>query len=331
MTMRELACLYAMLANRGVWRPLRFLKDEAVAEPLQLLSPEAAFVALSMLEDSNPDYFVRSHGGAILPLRIKTGTSNGFRDAWAAGMFGPYVLVVWAGHFDNTANPLLIGGQVAAPLFTSIARELAASRPMSDDAGIPARNVHVERISVCAATGDLDTSLCGETVETWFIPGVSPLRPSGVFRTILVDTSTGLRACSSSSGSVETQVWEFWPTDLARMFLSAGVVKPPPPSFGPECREEWEPFGMPPAIIRPKAGLVYYIGSARGTGNTVALIANADADASSLHWFADERYLGVSTPGEPLLWSAFPGNITLRVVDDVGRSAQRRIHIRAVE
>ena len=331
MTMRELAGLYAMLPNKGVWRPLRFLQNETPPAPLQLLSPEASFVTLSMLEDTNPDHLVRSHGGAVIPLRIKTGTSNGFRDAWAAGVFGPYVLVTWAGHFNNTANPLLIGGRVAAPLFAAIARELAAVEAMTDELAHPARNVQVERVSVCAATGDLDTSLCEETAVAWFIPGVSPLRSSGVFRNILVDPVTGFRACASSSGPVETRVWEFWPTDMARMFLRAGVVKPPPPPFAPECHEEEGTSGMPPVILQPKAGLVYYTDSRRDTGNTIALIANADADVRNVHWFADGRYLGIATPGNPLLWQASTGNITLRVVDDAGRSAQQRIQVRLAE
>jgi len=331
MTMRELASLYAMLTNKGVWRPLRLLQDEAASAPLQLLSPEAAFVTLAMLEDGNPDHLVRSRGGAVVPLRLKTGTSNGFRDAWAAGVFGPYVLIVWAGHFDNTANPLLVGGRVAAPLFTSIAGELAVAEPMSDAAGHPARNARVERVRACAATGDLDTSLCGETVETWFIPGVSPIRSSGVFRTILVDPLTGLRACSADPGRAETRVWEFWPADLARMFLAAGVVKPPPPPFAPECRPEREFAGAPPVIIQPKAGLVYHTGAGRGAGAALALLAEADADAAALHWFADERHLGRTAPGETLLWRAAPGSTTLRVVDDAGRSAQRRILVRAAQ
>jgi penicillin-binding protein 1C len=146
-----------------------------------------------------------------------------------------------------------------------------------------------------------------------------------------VDPSTGLRACSSSSGRAETRVWEFWPTDLARMFLKAGVVKAPPPPFAPECRKDGEASGTPPVIVQPKAGLVYHTGTSRGIGNTVALMANADADVASLHWFADERYLGISTPGEPLLWNASSGAVTLRVVDDAGRSAQRRVHVRVVE
>ena len=331
MTMRELAGLYAMLPNKGILRPLRYLYDEEPSAPRRMLSSEAAFVTLSMLEDGNPDHLVRSHGESAIPLRIKTGTSNGFRDAWAAGVFGPYVLVTWVGHFDNTANPLLVGGQVASPLFTAIARELAASEPLSDDLGSPARDVRVERIAVCAATGDLDTALCGEAVATWFIPGVSPLRSSGVFRTILVDAETGLRACAASSGRVETRVWEFWPTDLAQMFLRAGVVKPPPPPFGPECMGSEEASGVPPVIIQPKAGLVYHTDFKPGLGNAIPLIANADADVRVLHWFADERYIGIATPGSPLLWQASPGSVILRVVDDAGRSAQRRVVVRVAE
>ena len=88
---------------------------------------------------------------------------------------------------------------------------------------------------------------------------------------------------------------------------------------------------MPPVIIQPKAGVVYHTGSARGVGKTVALLANADADATSLHWFADERYLGVAVPGRPFLWNAAPGYTTLRVVDGAGRAAQRRIQVRAAE
>ena len=330
-TMRELASLYAMLANKGVWRPARLLLDEDPPAALQLLSPEAAFVTLAMLEDSNPDHLVRSHGESLLPLRIKTGTSNGFRDAWAAGVFGPYVLVTWVGHFNNAANPLLVGGRVASPLFTAMARELAAAEPMTDDIGIPARNVQVERVSVCAATGDLDTSLCGETVTTWFIPGVSPLRSSGVFRTIRVDVETGLRACLSSTGPVETRVWEFWPTDLAQMFLRAGVVKPPPPPFEPKCQAQEGVAGKPPSIVQPKAGLVYHTKAESGADNTVALMANTDADVCRLHWFANDRYLGISEPGKPLLWQASPGSVALRVVDDAGRSAQRRITVRVAQ
>ena len=253
-TMRELGGLYTMLANRGVWRQPRLFAGETAAPAVPLLSPEAAIVALRMLEDDV--LFVRSFSGPV-PLRFKTGTSNGFRDAWTAGVAGPYVLVVWVGNFDNSSNPLLVGGEVAAPLFTDIAQALASSdRSFADLVPRQQEGLNIIREKVCTATGDLDTSLCEDTTETWYIPGRSPTRSSGVFRTILIDRETGLRACEAVPGRTEEVVWEFWPSDLRKQFLQAGVVKPPPPPFGPGCGQE-RVSGMPPRMISPKDGVIY--------------------------------------------------------------------------
>ena len=71
---------------------------------------------------------LRTKGQGRLPALFKTGTSNGYRDAWTAGIFGPYVLVVWVGNFDNSSHPLLIGATAAKPLFLEIARGLAQRR-----------------------------------------------------------------------------------------------------------------------------------------------------------------------------------------------------------
>jgi penicillin-binding protein 1C len=329
-SMRELAALYSMLANKGVWRPLRFLADEPPeATALPLLSPETAFVTLSMLETPDQDRLVRSQGGAALPVRLKTGTSNGFRDAWAVGQFGPYVLVVWVGNFNNAANPLLVGGMVAAPLFMDMARALAAAEPMRDPFREPTPDLSVERLRVCTATGDLDTSLCAETTQTWFIPGVSPLAPSGVFRSILVDKATGLRACMPQEGRTEARVWEFWPSDLARMFALAGTPKPPPPPFEAQCRPDRGSSGLPPAIIQPKAGLTYRADPTRGAQGPLVFMAHAEAGVGALYWFVNDRYLGSTAPGEPLLWQAVPGDAVVRVVDDAGRAAHRSIRVRS--
>ena len=113
-TERKLAELYAMLANDGVLRPLIFQLTEA--EPVKgksLLSPEASFITLDMLADK-PRAYTRAHNRIVY---WKTGTSNGFHDAWTAGVFGHYALVVWIGNFNGGNNPALIGVRVAAPLF----------------------------------------------------------------------------------------------------------------------------------------------------------------------------------------------------------------------
>ena len=67
-----------------------------------------------------------------LPIYWKTGTSNGFRDAWTVGVFGPYVMAVWLGHFDGHANPSLVGAEAAVPLFFDLVQNISARERLSD-------------------------------------------------------------------------------------------------------------------------------------------------------------------------------------------------------
>ena len=328
-SMRELAALYAMLANQGLWQPVRLRRDLPAAAPVRLLSPESAYVTLRMLE--REDAVLRTPDGPV-PLRCKTGTSNGFRDAWTAGVVGGYVLVVWVGNFDNRPNPYLIGGEVALPLFAEVARGLAALRPLHDVTAERRAGLNVVELPVCAATGDVDTSRCAETEETLFIPGVSPVRDSGILRPLLIDKATGLRACEPREGETELRYWEFWPSDVRKVFAQAGIHKPLPPDWLPQCRPATEertapPPGTPPRILLPKKGVTYYR-TLSGTSRSIPLVAAAEPDVRRIHWFAGPVYLGSAAPGEPFLWEPdSAGRREILAVDDQGRSARQLCRI----
>ncbi|MCR5813720.1 MAG: penicillin-binding protein 1C [Desulfovibrio sp.] len=320
-TMRELASLYAMLANRGVWKPLLF-EGKEVGQGVSLLTPEAAYVTLSMLEDKTGGHNLSTQGGGTVSVRWKTGTSNGFRDAWTCGVIGPYVLVVWFGNCDNRANPLLVGGRIAQPFFFELAQALAWSEPLHDYLAKPWPGLGIEKIPVCRSTGDLDISLCTDQVETWFIPGVSPVKSSGILRRISV-TAEGYQACVPEEG--QETVWEFWPSDLALMFQRAGVHKVPPPPFEPKCARE-EP-GLPPRITSPKLGLTYY--ASLGTGGVASLVLSAQADAGVEHlrWFVNGQYRGETAPGGILSVQLAPGIYHLLVCDEKNRTSVRTLKI----
>ena len=132
------------------------------------------------------------------PVAWKTGTSWGFRDAWAAGIVGPYVLVVWIGNFRGQGNPAFVGVDAAAPLFFRIADALNLARP--DEAlAPPVPPPGVTRVAVCVDSGDLPNAECPRTVETWYIPGKSPIRVSQLHRTVgdrPADRTRGLPAVS---------------------------------------------------------------------------------------------------------------------------------------
>ena len=298
-----------------------------------LLTPEAALLTLDMLRD-NPS-LQRTHYIGLntpkLPVYWKTGTSNGYRDAWAAGVFGPYVLVVWVGNFDGKPNPAFTGAKAAGELFLDTAGAVDASESLRDTAFAHMDRLNLARVPVCADTGDIDTSLCPETTTTWFIPGVSPIVDSGIYRSILVDTETGLRACVEKPGRTRRVPWAFWPSDMQKVFREAGVSKKPPPPFGPECRQEYrndEPAaGPPPRIRTPKEGLVYYRSISKPESGRIALEARVDADVETLFWFYNTTFIGSVPSGSPLLWTPPGGTGTLRVLDDHGRASSRAVKV----
>lgn len=333
-TMRELASLYAMLANRGELRPMLLFEAERAqaGKARRLLSPEASALTLDMLRAMPVMQRTRTQAMVMrAPMYWKTGTSNGYRDAWTAGVFGPYVLVVWVGNFDNKPNLAFIGIKAAAPLFWDMADAIYTMERVDDLPMQGLEKLNLKRVKVCDATGDIDTRLCPDTAETWFIPGVSPIADSGVYREILIDKATGLRACVEAPGLTERVVWEFWPTDMQRVFRRAGITKPGPPPFLPECGVDANPGGLPPEIISPKSGVIYHRSISRPEGTVITLRASGDADATFFFWFSGHEFIGRSAPGEEIVWTPPGGAVTVRVVDNFGRSASRAITVELTE
>jgi penicillin-binding protein 1C len=73
-----------------------------------------------------------AHLGQDIPeVAYKTGTSYGFRDSWAAGISGDYVIVVWVGRPDGGPRPGITGREAAAPLLFRIADDLPTNRRLA--------------------------------------------------------------------------------------------------------------------------------------------------------------------------------------------------------
>lgn len=346
-TMEELAALYAMLANRGVLRPLRFRAGDPTTSGVRLLSEESSFMTTEMLKD-NPrpgDAESNSLRFTIEPYRAawKTGTSYGFRDAWTAGTIGPYVLVVWIGNFSGEGNPAFVGVGAAAPLFFAIGDALFARlRDLSE----PPRPLpsNVARVPVCAVSGQIPSKFCPQKKNTWFIPGRSPIEVCQIHRPVLIDELTGKQICSASATGKNGQargrmeVYEFWPSDLLRLFQQAGLPRrTPPPAVGPGCDLTAQSSqGQPPTITSPLRGVVYTLteGSGRQDNDgdrrdSIALSAITDADASEVFWFVGGALVGRSKTGQPYLWKLplTPGKYVIRAVDDHGRSDTRELQV----
>ncbi len=333
LSMEELAGLYAMLANDGLLKPLRYQRSDPGATGIRLLSPQSAFLVRDMLSaNPRPDRMSAGLRNPHWRTAWKTGTSWGFRDAWSVGLVGDYVLAVWIGNFDGRPNPAFVGLKAAAPLFFRISDALEltlAGEPPSPEQVPPG----LSQVEVCAASGDLPNRWCPQTATTWFIPGKSPIRVSTLHRPVMVDRSTGKAACAPyDPASTQQEVFEFWQSDMQRLFREAGLPRRLPPEPSADCGPAGDALiaGDPPRLTSPLANVSYTLRLSRPE-ETIDLQATVGADADVLYWFAGSRYLGRNRGDGALPWRPeSSGQYELTVVDNLGRNASRTLKVEFV-
>jgi penicillin-binding protein 1C len=126
-TLSDLTMLYAGLARGGETVALTERADATAPAPKRLLDPVAAwYIGNILLGAPPPENAVRGR------IAFKTGTSYGYRDAWAVGFDGRMTIGVWVGRPDGAPVPGLIGRVSAAPiLFDAFARSGHAIVPLA--------------------------------------------------------------------------------------------------------------------------------------------------------------------------------------------------------
>ena len=132
-TLEELVGAYSSLARKGLAGTPRFTPN-APRQEQRMMSEGAAFIVRDILESGGPVQRALDGGKGIA---WKTGTSFGFRDAWAIGVNDRYTIGIWVGRPDGTPNPGFFGANVAAPLLVDVFTTLpggskATSHPKPD-------------------------------------------------------------------------------------------------------------------------------------------------------------------------------------------------------
>lgn len=184
-TLTGLAQAYTAFAKQGesVAARLRLDRSERPRRT-RILEAAAAWQVGGILSGIAPPA-----GAAQLGLAYKTGTSYGYRDAWAVGFDGAHVLAVWAGRPDNAAVPGMSGAEAAAPLlFNGWARAglgLAALPPKP-------------RAAVLLAHGELPQSLRRFTSRA---PGETRDAPEPA--PVIVYPPSGARVDLAGTGAVQ--------------------------------------------------------------------------------------------------------------------------------
>lgn len=176
----EITAAYGGLANAGVMvHPVALTKlvresGETVWSPTldrhQAVSAQGAYLATSLLKgvlDRGTGAKARAWG-LRGPAAGKTGTTDGYRDAWFVGYTPELVIGVWVG-FDDERAIRLTGSQAALPIWVEVARRLipADSPDFLVPSGIVSRTIDPR-------TGQLATAQCPEQVTEVFLEGTEP-------------------------------------------------------------------------------------------------------------------------------------------------------------
>ena len=329
-SMFELADIYATMANLGLRRDIRTNINAPTNKEneTQILSPEAFFITLDMLaHQSTPTKNIPFAKKQTMPIRHywKTGTSSSFRDAWTAGIFSDFVLIVWVGNFDGTPNNAFSGALAAAPIYFALAD---ATQKYYAAHNVPIKNnnflrddMNISTVEMCDGVGGLAGKHCPKSVMAYFIPGKSPITTSSIYRAVPVDNKTGLRACNHNPKTTHMEIFEFWDSEYLDMFARAGITRNTPPPFMPGCDlDSVTSTRAAPVILSPIDGTRTVILSDDNT-QQIAFRAISDMTDAKIFWFLNDEMIGTTMSGETLVYDTPIGDYTVRIMDEMGMAA----------
>ncbi|MCU0696952.1 MAG: penicillin-binding protein 1C [Myxococcaceae bacterium] len=330
-TARELAQLYTALANRGVTTPLRFWEEPAPTPGARLVSEDAALLTAHMLADPEARRPAFPPGGSLDfdgAVAVKTGTSQGFRDAWAAAFSDRLLVVGWVGNHDWRRMNGVSGATGAAPAVHAIVDvvgpEVRPWQPAPLAMPLPHGALSVD---VCALSGRLPGPRCPHLKTEHFVRGTEPAMPCPFHAEVPIDSRTGLLAGPSCPKEVVVtkpmlklpEVYAPW-ARKQRLAIAPTAESPLCPTSDPLVRT---------VRIRepaPAARFLFDPDTPRELA-TLRLSAAVQPATEEVVWLVDGTPVArVGYPHEAR-WSLTPGTHVIRAVLAGGREASAPVRI----
>ncbi|HOE11187.1 MAG TPA: penicillin-binding protein 1C [bacterium] len=270
--LEEAIAAYCTIANLGVYRPLRTIRDSSRDGERRIYSAGICLMLYQMLEQPLPSELDRDMNAVHSPSRVcwKTGTSWGLRDAWAFVWNTHYVVGVWVGNNDARSSELLVGARAALPPAGKIFRSL----PLKTTSEWPETGGELHEVLVCAASGLPASQWCKNT-RTVYLPRTQYLH----------------RTCKMHqpmSGKEGVKIVERRPASPSQWDLAAVQIPVRLHSCVPVYARQ-----IDLEILEPSDGAEYVL-TGEPDGDRIRL--RASVENSPLHWYLDDQYIGDTGP-----------------------------------
>jgi len=194
-TLESLMQAYGVLANDGEFKSLRWIQQLAKTPGRKLLETNVARQLNLFLSDPQarlPSFPRMGTSEYNFPVAVKTGTSQGYRDAWTVAYSKRFSVGVWVGRNDAKPMRKLGGSASAAQLAQRIMQKLHKNTLVQEDLQWPLPQGY-ESVSLCRYTGKLANEQCFQTSTEWLAAENIP-ETDDSFEQLWIDRRNGLLA-----------------------------------------------------------------------------------------------------------------------------------------
>ncbi len=255
----------------------------------------------------------------------KTGTSYGFRDAWAVGVCPSYTIGVWAGNADGEGRTGLTGFTAAAPLLFDLFDLLQTGAWFEEP------EAAMEMVDICGKSGCRKGMYCRE-IEKIAVPQNARTASGCTYcKNVVCDREKRWRLhadCASLSEMVQTS-WFILPPAQEWYYIRKHADYRKVPPYRSDCVKSLAgntSKGM--SLIYPKHNTDVYIPlELDGTRGRMVLKAVHRDSERTIFWHVDNTFFGSTRRIHQISTVQSPGTHTVTLVDDAGEMLQRHFTV----
>ncbi len=252
----------------------------------------------------------------------KTGTSFGFRDAWALGVTPQYTVGVWVGNADGEGRPGLTGVTAAAPIMFDVFKQLKLNGWFSEPYD------EFVQAEVCHESGYLASINCNH-IDTVEIPETGLRSRVCPYHKIIHLDKTGTFQVNSSCENPEDIIQKSWfvlPPAMEYYYRQKNPYYLPLPPMKKGCSESGNQNIMEFVYPGESAKIYVPVDIYGKKGKVVFEVAHRNSDAQ-LFWHIDNQYIQATKEFHQIAINPPLGKHLVTVVDEDGNSISKWFEI----